>query len=306
MSIKFEDTKREILLDSGTNEVEFLTILIGGNPYAINVEKIRKLMEYPDNICFVPNLSKHIVGTFDYMGTCIPILSLDEHLHGSSTEIKKQFLAILEFNTVNIAICIDKAVKIDRISWTQFQPFEDKLRLTQSNSAVGTIKIRDKLIPVLDLETLSTNLLPDEYIGEDSITNRIAYEPQLEKLRILYCEDSKIVQKFTVQKFEEAGIKNVKICNNGQEAFNLLSNKKEINNYDAVITDIEMPWMDGLTLCRSLKQELGYNKIPVLFYSSIVTEQMKDKCQSVGGDGSYSKPEINHLLTKIKDIFIQQ
>ena len=154
---------------------------------------------------------------------------------------------------------------------------------------------------ILDFESILASIVPS--ISPDNFTDKVDVLDIDEdrEIKVLYCEDSELVQKVALKAFKKAGIENVKVFSSGKQGLDyLLAHKND--HIDVIISDIEMPEMDGLTFCKNLKTHPELSSIPVLFFSSTINDQMKEKCKSMGGVGSYAKPEIHKLIASIGTI----
>jgi two-component system chemotaxis response regulator CheV len=118
-------------------------------------------------------------------------------------------------------------------------------------------------------------------------------------------EDSSVIRGGIEKILLEAGFNGLEVFVNGSDCYKRILDLKRLaedsggdlrDRFHLLISDIEMPKMDGLTLCRKVKEELGYADIPVLLFSSLINPPMEVKCDSVGADGYASKPEIDKLI----------
>lgn len=120
-------------------------------------------------------------------------------------------------------------------------------------------------------------------------------------MHIVFAEDSTTIRKGVVSVLRKVGFEKITEFENGLEAYNFIKNTENHENENdphailALVTDIEMPRMDGLTLCRKLKQDERFRKIPILIFSSLINDQMIEKCKTVGADHYVAKPEVNKL-----------
>lgn len=119
----------------------------------------------------------------------------------------------------------------------------------------------------------------------------------LDQYKILVVEDSPLIRKMVQDVLTKGGFYNVEAVFHGKAAWDRLSDEGE--NFDLVITDIEMPKMDGLTLTKKIKEYERFRQIPVIVFSSIMAEDIKRKAQSVGADGQITKPEIDQLIVSV-------
>ena len=127
---------------------------------------------------------------------------------------------------------------------------------------------------------------------------------------ILIAEDSLLLNRLIVDSLKQAGYVNLRHTCNGQEAYDIIvecKNKGTLRqNVQCIITDIEMPIMDGHRLTRLVKEDEATRDIPVIIFSSLVNEEMKKKGEALGADGQLSKPEIGNLVRLIDELVGQR
>jgi two-component system chemotaxis response regulator CheV len=311
-----QDDKAGILLKSGTNEVEFIEVFIGSVSYGINVSKVQQVFAKATvEVTDVPEKPQGVVGVMYFRKE--PILLVDLRAALGITESldeklkERQMVVVTRFNKSTTGFLIDGVSKIHRTSWNDFEPAGFDYLSSSSNFVVGTIRIEERVVLILDLERLLADITP----SHDADHQVHATETQRErraKIRILYAEDSKMVRTITLKTLAEAGFQDVTSFDNGAAAFDFIrgvqekarAENKTVRDYiDLIITDIEMPKMDGLTLCKQVKESAGVEHIPsVVVYSSLINEEMARKCRSVGADAQLSKPhgtEIVQLADKL-------
>lgn len=311
-----------ILLHSGNNEVEFIEFNIGDTSYGVNVAKVQRVIARPSvEITHGSNdpASAHM-GTIYVLGKPIQLLNLGKALlipdqESSSVPEDRQLILVTKFNRRTTSFLIDSVNKIHRTSWDQFQPIDNMLDSDGSGMYVtGTIKIEDRVIVILDLEHLMLDYDPElkamtEHAEVDAPDDLVA---RRNRVKVVYAEDSRIIRKMMLKTLREHGYTDVEEFEHGEAAYNYLIKVKAeaeeagevlADRVGCIITDIEMPKMDGLTLCKSIKDSAVQKDIPsVVVYSSLVNDEMVQKCRSVGADAQISKPhgdEIIEILDKI-------
>lgn len=288
---------QEILLSSGTNEVEFLLLKLGNQRYGINVSKVCTIQVFErDKVFPMPNQLKEVIGVCIFRDKTISIIDLALCVAANSdSESKRRLLVVAEFNKRITGFVVDEVDRIERFSWTQFEPISETTCNNDVSSVLGTVKVNNELIIILDLETVVAKLNPTMSIEH--------YEPNIEKsivdrnsLKIAHIDDSVMIQKFLAKALDSAGFSSLKQFNNGEDAVKFLSSNKDV---DLIICDIEMPRMDGLSFCKNIRKNPDFEKVPIIFFSSLITEQMAVKCKNVGGTASFSKPQVDELVKEI-------
>lgn len=291
------DDQKKILLESGTNEVEFLRFGMGGQLYGVNVSKVRQVLVFePTKICKLPDLPEHILGNLNCRGECIPVVDLPRFFGLTTPEQSTpRLLLILEFNLCVLGFVVDTVDRIVRSSWKDFVPAAHQLAFVKRSSVVGTLIRGEEMTPILDVESLLVDLVPSASLESTMDLDASQLAAATQPLKILCAEDSAIVLKVLLTNLEKAGYHDVVTFGNGSDALAYLSSNPK-PDIDVIISDIEMPMMDGLTLCRQVRENRNLKSIPFLFFSSTVSAEMREKCRSVGGTEAFSKPEVVRLI----------
>jgi two-component system chemotaxis response regulator CheV len=160
---------------------------------------------------------------------------------------------------------------------------------------------------MLDFEKIVTDISPSTGISEDKIAN-IDYKDR-SNVKIMLADDSALIRKLLKDTLTKAGFKNLMFFNDGRQALDYLEglekekHEKFTDEVQMLITDIEMPQMDGHTLTRKIKEHPILRRLPVVIFSSLITDDLKHKGVSVGADEQLSKPEIGDLV-KVIDKYI--
>lgn len=292
----------KILLENGTNELEVLEFILDGNSYGINVAKIREIIPY-QTVTPVPNSHPSVEGIFMPRDTMITAIDLKNCLQRGESKPGGLFI-ITNFNKLDIAFHVDSVVGIHRVSWVDIIKPGATVSTSEEGISTGIIKIDGKLIIILDFEKIITDINPETGLKVteiDELGNRSGTaEP------ILIAEDSVLLNKLIVDSLKKAGYTNLIRTENGQEAWDKLCEFKKAGtireNVHCIITDIEMPLMDGHRLTKLVKSDDELKEVPVIIFSSLVNEEMKRKGEELGADAQLSKPEIANLVKVVDDL----
>lgn len=297
--VRGEGMDTNILLENGTNEWEVLEFMVDGNSYGINVAKIREIIPY-QQVTPVPNSHPSIEGIFMPRDVMITAIDLKNCLQRGQAENKGLFI-VTNFNKLDIAFHVDEVIGIHRVSWTEIIKPGTTVSSSDDGVSTGIIKINDKLVIILDFEKIISDISPEtglKITDIDALGDR-----QRNDVPILIAEDSVLLNKLIVDSLKKAGYENLIHTENGQEAWDIICDCKEKGTLDehvkCIITDIEMPLMDGHRLTRLVKSDDATRNIPVVIFSSLVNEDMKKKGESLGADAQLSKPEIGNLVKVI-------
>lgn len=292
-----------ILLESGTNELEVLEFTLGNNHYGINVAKIREILTYQP-ITPVPNSHPCIEGIFMPRDTMITVVNLKRCLAMPEGKQDEGLFIITNFNKLNIAFHVDQVVGIHRVSWEAIIKPDSTINTEENSASTGVIKMENKLIIILDFEKIVTDISPETGLKVSDVDNMT--ERERCDSPILIAEDSPLLSRLITDCLKKAGYTNLIVTMNGQEAWEkLVQYKKEGSVRDkvhCVITDIEMPLMDGHRLTKLVKTDDIMKKIPLIIFSSLVNDEMRIKGQQLGADAQLTKPEIGHLVSAIDEL----
>ncbi len=291
-----------ILLENGTNEVEILEFTLGDNHYGINVAKIREILQYQP-VTPIPNAHYCVEGIFMPRDIMITVINLKESL-GLHDRTEQGLFIITNFNKLNIAFHVDKVVGIHRISWADIIKPDATINAENNGVSTGVIKMDGKLIVILDFEKIVTDISPETGLRIADIENFQGRDRK--ESPILIAEDSPLLSRLIVDCLKRSGYTTLHIMNNGQEAWDYLSERKAAktvhDDVHLVITDIEMPLMDGHRLTKLIKTDDDMMTIPVVIFSSLVNEEMRRKGEQLGADAQLTKPEIGKLVEAIDQL----
>lgn len=294
------DTK--ILLENGTNELEVLEFKLDGNAYGINVAKIKEIITYED-VTPVPNAHPSIEGIFMPRDTMITAIDLKNCLQRGVSKAGGLFI-ITNFNRLDVAFHVDSVVGIHRVSWKDIIKPDSTVSSAEEGISTGIIKLDGRLIIILDFEKIMTDINPETGLKVteiDELGERGRYE-----IPILIAEDSPLLNKLIVDCLHKAGYSNLIHTENGQQAYEVIRDCKEEGtlreHVQCIITDIEMPLMDGHRLTKLIKEDDATKDIPVIIFSSLVNDEMKRKGAALGADAQLSKPEIGNLVRVIDEL----
>ncbi|MDT8860593.1 chemotaxis protein [Alkalihalobacillus sp. MEB130] len=294
--------KQGILLESGTNELEIVMFQIGNNTFGINVLKVREIIN-PLPITGTPNGHEHVEGVIRLREEVIPVVNLAKVLHLPDSENPEQDKFIIaELNKMKVAFHVHSVSRIHRISWEQI---EKPSELSQGNMGhtIGIVKMEEMMALLLDFEKIVVDINPDTGLSVERV-KALGVRQRSDK-RIVIAEDSAILRKLLQDTLHEAGYDRLQFFENGKSAWEFLQSltKDEIENkVDLVITDIEMPLMDGHHLTLKIKESQLLEHLPVVIFSSLISTDLFHKGEKVGANAQISKPEIVQLVETLDQL----
>ena len=275
---------------------------LDGNAYGINVAKIKEIIPY-QKVTPVPNSHPSIEGIFMPRDTMITAIDLKNCLQRGVSEEGGLFI-ITNFNMLDIAFHVDAVKGIHRISWEQIIKPGATVSTSEDSISTGIVKLDNRLVIILDFEKIVSDINPETGLKVSEIEGLGVR--QRSNVPILIAEDSVLLNKLIVDSLKKAGYDNLIHTQNGQEAYDVIQTCKADgtlkDHVQCVITDIEMPLMDGHRLTKLIKSDDATKDIPVVIFSSLVNEEMKKKGEALGADAQLSKPEIANLVRIIDDL----
>lgn len=295
-----------ILLESGTNELEVLEFTLGDNHYGINVAKIREILQYMP-VTPVPNTHPSVEGIFMPRDTMITVINLKNCLGLPQTDEKGLFI-ITNFNKLNVAFHVDQVIGIHRVSWENIIKPDETISGEDGSTATGVIKMNDRLIVILDFEAIVASISPETGLRVNDIEQM--EERDRSDATILIAEDSALLSKLITDCLKKSGYTKLIVTENGQEAWDKIRHMQEegdaLKKINCIITDIEMPLMDGHRLTKLVKSDPELREIPLIIFSSLVNEEMRRKGEQLGADAQLTKPEIGQLVDAIDKLLDRQ
>lgn len=291
--------ENEILLESGTNEVEILEFRIKENSFGINIAKVRELLQYCP-VQSVPHSQNCVEGVICPRDEILTVIDLASYLKYPAEDHQDQGIFIItEFNQSKAAFHVHQVMGIHRISWSAIEKPNGAIFGGEEGAVTGIAKLEKTLISILDFEKIMVDISPDTSVLANAAS--IASSGTADsKHKILVAEDSMVLRKVLLESLNKAGYSNVVVKDNGQDAWDYL--RMPGHEVSCVITDIEMPKMDGHHLTKRIKESKDLKHIPVMLFSSLITEEMFLKGKEIGADVQLSKPDIHILVESLNEL----
>lgn len=288
-----------ILTDAGTNEVEILVFLLDGGHYGVNVAKVREIIA-PTQLTRLPESHAAIRGVFKLREHVLPQVDLRAYFNMAASEDESATRVIVtEFNGERLGFLVDHVERIHRISWGDLSevPYEAGEGDLAINSVVS---LDDKMVLMLDFERIAFRIAGIDCLEEASSQDGNVHR---EHVKVLLADDSRMMRKMLEDSLRRADFKDLVLATDGEEAWTKLNELLESASLpDIVVTDIEMPRMDGLHLTRRIKQNPRLKDIPVIVFSSLVSDDNLKKGKQVGADRQLTKPQLAHLVEAIDEL----
>lgn len=291
-----------ILLETGTGEVEILEFIINGKNYGINVIKVKEVLEI-DNLTKLPLTHPSVAGLTLSRGEVLTLINLQYVLDRQGEVKKDSNVIVCEFNQTKVGFTFDEIEGIHRITWKDIKKPE---HMSSNDLVIGNVIFDNRIILLLDFEKIVTDINPEVGITESKMADLSPLDRS--RVKLILADDSALIRQLIKNTLTKAGYKDMKFFNDGEEALTylteLVQEKKEnfVEDAHVMITDIEMPQMDGHSLTRAIKEHPILNRLPVIIFSSLITADLKHKGVAVGADAQMSKPEIGGLVSLIDEL----
>lgn len=295
-------TKKKILLESGTNELEVLEFTIADNHFGINVAKVLEILQ-SSKVIPMPNANSHVEGVFKPRDIVMTVIDLASYMSLlPSKDPERDIFIVTNFNKISTAFHVHTVEGIHRISWEDIEKPNSAIYGGEDGLATGIARFDGRLITIVDFEKILADISPTTSIQVESISTM--GERERSKKPVLISEDSLLLSKMIKESLVTAGYSNLVITSNGREAWEKLLSFKETglpleSQVACLITDIEMPQMDGHRLLKLIRDDEYLRTLPVIIFSSLINDEMRIKGNYLGATGQISKPEIVHLVSMI-------
>lgn len=287
----------DILLDSGTNELEVLVFGLGDGVYGVNVAKVREVI-LPVDIAASPNQPDSVLGMFNLRNHVLPLVDLHQFfdLEPADDNPKNRKVIVTEFNGNRAAFQVESVEQIYRLSWSDIKPLPE-MHGANRIAVTGIAHMNDRLVMMLDFESVFDHISLQKNFHIDRVENALGVDRS--SSRVMLAEDSNFIRTLMHDVLVRSGYSQVQAFSNGQAAWEAM--QATLDNpgsaFNLVITDIEMPQLDGLALTRNIKSNPQLQHIPVLLFSSLITDDTRHKGETVGADGQLAKPQLPELVS---------
>jgi two-component system, chemotaxis family, chemotaxis protein CheV len=294
-----------ILLESGTNELEMVEFEVQNNRFGINVIKVKEIIQ-PTTIIPIPHSHPHVKGLIQLRGEVLPVVDMAKVLGLEEKETPQSKFIVSEFNQQKVVFHVHNVTQIHRISWNQIEKPSEMYSGIKSG-IIGVVKREESMILMVDFESIMVEINPESGINIDKV-KKLGLRERSNK-KIVAAEDSPLLRKLLNDTLSEAGYESVEFFENGRDALHylesLISESGQMEeSVGLVITDIEMPQMDGHHLTKRIKNHPVLEKLPVIIFSSLITNDLRHKGEMVGAEAQISKPEIAELIKKIDQLIL--
>ncbi len=304
------------------NELEIIEFLIDerleddkpySGRYAINVAKVLEIIRVPNVTNMPGSHDPSMLGTFNLRGHVLPLLNLATWLGKDMRRTNNDKVIVTEFSGVRTAFLVSAVESIHRLAWDRIEPPNRYVQAFSRDSITGILRIDERVLFILDMEKILASL--DSNLDMSKMKPDVPEElpPMPEPVRLLLADDSSSLRKIVKSFLEKSGYE-VTTASNGREAWEYLSGLAHAQSgekisgrdvseiVDLVISDIEMPEMDGHALTCKIREDPSMQKLPVVLFSSLITDVLRAKGLKVGANRQVSKPDLAGLDKIVKEL----
>ena len=299
-----EKMNQSVLLDVGTGEVEVIVFAVNNNRYCVNVLKAREIIQLTE-IRPSTDANKSILGITNVRDKVMTVIDLSYILDKQETQNAERKMALVcEFNRKQVMFAVDSIEGILRVKWSDITKPDPLLK---GGLAVGNILTNNGILLMLDFEKIINDISKEENPYEKGKSEIVRRAERATK-KIFMADDSKTIRTLLREVLTAAGYKDIHTFDNGKEALEALMQLKERKGQEfkeevsLLITDIEMPILDGHTVTRRIKEDPILNSLPVIIFSSLITDDLYHKGETVGADCQISKPSIHELVDAVDSL----
>ncbi|HEX8947813.1 MAG TPA: chemotaxis protein [Dissulfurispiraceae bacterium] len=302
----------------GANEMELVVFrMYGTHPdgsseildYGVNVAKVREIIPMP-TLTKVPDMPAYAEALTEVRGEVIPIVDLGKWMKivpPADRELRPKVI-VLEMLGTTVGMIVHDVERIRRIKWDQIKPPPSLLQAKHSGRVTGVTKIDDdgeSLLLILDLESVISEM--GGLVSKQEVALAEIERVASKKLQgtVLIADDSGVARRVLKDTLENAGLHIIEAVD-GKQALGILNDflqkigDQPITNFlQLIISDVEMPEMDGLTFTKNVKANPKLQALPIIINTSLSGEENREKAKGVGADGYLVKFDVTMLLHEV-------
>jgi two-component system chemotaxis response regulator CheV len=299
-----------ILLEAGTNEVEILVFNVGKERCGVNVAKVREA-RIIERAVFLPRFPDSIEGVVCVRDMVVPAVDLCRYLWGSREDVDPTLERnlLLEFNERMVAFRVQSIDRVYRVSWKDILPMPQNMG--GDVPITGLVLLEGKIVTLLDFESIGAELGVSGSVKCD-VKEASRSDTEVKTLPLVFADDSPLIRRLMLEALKRSGYHNIHVFSDGQEAWNYLASLAETHTTEnlreavaGVITDIEMPRMDGFNLTKRIRENAVLRELPVILFSSLVSKDNEKKGMQVGATAQISKPRWEELADALLEVLTE-
>ncbi|SJN55027.1 chemotaxis protein CheV [Vibrio ruber] len=290
----------------GQNRLELLTFRLNGRQrYGINVFKVKEVLQCP-KLTAMPNLHRLVKGVAHIRGQTVSVIDLSLAIGGrATTDVEKSFVVIAEFNRTIQAFLVASVERIVNMRWEEILPPPEGAG--KANYLTAVTNIENELVEIIDVEKILAEIAPVDETMNSAIVEEIAHAGENTEQnfvrRILIADDSTVARKQVQRAVESIGFEVIAV-KDGKEAYEKLVELSDtdniFNHISLVISDIEMPEMDGYTLTAEIRRNPKLKDLYVILHSSLSGVFNQAMVERVGANTFIAKFNPDELGNAVK------
>lgn len=280
---------------AGTNKMEILLFNLGSEEqFGINVFKVKEVSP-AGKITRTPNMPQGVDGIVSLRGHVMPVINLARFM-GIAAEAAHRTMMVAEYNNHILGFLVKEVDRIIRVDWDKVRPTEGMLSDKAALITALTNLEDGSLVSILDVEQILANTFGEAIVGN------VEKVEAGHEMCVFFADDSMVARRKIAEVLDKMGVKHVQ-TNNGQEAWERLramadaaqaSGQPLHEQIQVILTDAEMPVMDGYVLTQNIKNDKRFEGIPVVMHSSLSSDANRAMGKRVGVD--YYVPKFDSLV----------
>lgn len=299
---------------AGTNKLEILLFSLGRDQrtgrtetFGINVFKVREVMKTPP-ITAAPDMPKAVKGMVSLRGILVPVVDLSEFI-GMQTEAPREIMIVTEYNGHTQGFLVESVDTILRLDWSKMRVPPEMLTAHMGGLVTAVTELADgRLVMLLDVE----RILSETTKYDDEMIYSQIKPLGKEGVAVVYADDSSVARSQIQRTLDALGIRGVAAVN-GLQAWQELqkiadyaeaTGRQTKDVVQLVLTDVEMPEMDGYILTKNIKADSRFAGIPVVMHSSLSSTSNEQLGRSVGVDEYVPKFEPQRLAETLSRLLL--
>jgi two-component system chemotaxis response regulator CheV len=297
---------------AGANRLEILLFSLGKDKhtgreevFGLNVFKIREVIAMPE-VTHAPDMPPGVEGMVSLRGNMIPVINLARFCEVEN-EAPPKILIVTEYNRSTHGFMVDSVEQIMRMAWGDIKVPPQMMAHRHGGLVTAVTELDDgRIAMIIDVEKV---LAETEGLADDP-TLFAGIESLEEPATILFADDSVVARKQIAATLDHLGVRHIQ-SKNGEEAWSKLQELAERADashmpvyelLDAILTDVEMPGMDGYVLTRKIKEDKRFAGIPIVMHSSLSADANVAIGQQVGADAYVPKFDPQELSNALKKV----
>ncbi len=289
----------------GQNRLELLLFKLSGKQiYGINVFKVREVLQCP-KLTEIPQRNRVVRGIAHIRGNTISVMDMNLAMGNEPLDnIENCFVIISEYNMTVQGFLVSSVERIVNLNWENIHP--PPKGAGRGNFLTAVTEVDDKIVEIIDVEKILSEVVPmTERISDNVIKQDVLSASKEHNLSVLIADDSSVARKQIKRCVEQLGI-NTHLVADGRQAYNhlkeIVENGEDINDrYLMIISDIEMPEMDGYTLTTMIKDDPRMKDLHVLLHTSLSGVFNESMVKRVGADNFLAKFKADKLADIVQE-----